>query len=477
MSSIKEMALRNIGWNVFNGFSSQFIQFIVTLVIARLVTPEEFGLIAMLTIFISIGQVLIDGGLSTALIQKSDRTDVDKSTAYYFNLCVSILLYLVLFFFSPMIARFYSEPILIKLARVIGLNFIISALSLVQRTEFIINNDFKSITKCSFLAIVTSGPLGIIAAYYNLGVWALVIQAISFNLIQTILLNLLSKWKFTLCFSIESFKTLFPFASKLICSSILNVIYINSYTLVIGKFFTPSDVGYYTRSNMFAQFPSTYLTGFISKALFPIQCSIKDENKKLLLLIYKYISIVSLIVTPSMFLISVLAKPIICFFLTEKWIGASEFLMLLPFAYILIPIMSLNEILNVLGRSDLFLKSEFVKKILGVLCLIVSIPFGVRMMCFGLILYGILDSVVILFYLRKITIISINNTCKILFQPLISSLISSLFIYFITMLHLTYFVQLLVGVIAFVVIYLAILYILKNEILLSISNLIKDRGQ
>ena len=475
MDHIKGKAFRNIGWNVFNGFSSQFIQFIVILVIARLVTPGEFGLIAMLNIFISIGQVLIDGGLSTALIQKQDRTDTDKSTAYYFNLCIAIFLYLILFFTSPLIASFYNEPILIKLSRVIGLNFIISAFSLVQRTDFIISNDFKSITKCSILAILVSGFLGILSAYYNLGVWALVIQTVSFNLIQTLLLNIMSKWKLSLHFSKESFRSLFPFASKLICSSILNVIYTNSYALAIGKFFTPSDVGYYTRSNMFSQFPSTYLTNYISKALFPIQCSIQNDYQQLLIMIKKYVNAVALIVVPAMFLLSVLSEPIICFFLTEKWIDASILLKILPFAYLLMPIMSLNEILNVLGRSDVFLKSELIKKMLGGFCLVVSIPFGIKAICFGLVIYGVLDSLVILYFLRKLIKLSFYDTYMELFHPLLASLTASFLVYIINISNLSYFLQLIVGVMIYSVIYFIILIFFKNEMFLSLMRLLKNK--
>lgn len=475
MDEIRGKAFRNIGWNVFNGFSSQFIQFIVTLVIARLVTPDEFGLIAMLNIFISIGQVLIDGGLSTALIQKKDRTDTDKSTAYYFNLCIAIFLYLTLFFTSPLIASFYNEPILIKLSRVIGLNFIISAFSLVQRTDFIISNDFKSITKCSVLAIIISGFLGILSAYYNWGVWALVIQTVSFNLIQTLLLNIMSKWELSLHFSIESFRSLFPFASKLICSSILNVIYTNSYALTIGKFFTPSDVGYYTRSNMFSQFPSTYLTNYISKALFPIQCSIQNDHQQLLLMIKKYVGTVALIVVPAMFLLSVLSEPIICFFLTEKWIDSSMLLKILPFAYLLMPIMSLNEILNVLGRSDVFLRSELIKKMLGVFCLVVSIPFGIRTMCFGLVIYGVLDSLVILYYLRRLVKISFCNMYMELLHPFLASLAASFLVYIINISSLSYFLQLIVGVMIFSVIYFFLLILCKNEMFLSLIRLFNNK--
>lgn len=247
--SLKTKAVKSVMWSSIERFSVQGIQFILSIVIARLVTPSEYGLIAMLSIFLAIAQTFIDSGFSNALIQKQGRTETDNSTVFYFNIAVSIIVYGMLYGAAPFIADFYKEPLLTTVTRWIGLNIIISAFSIVQRAILIIKLDFKTQAKASLIAVILSGGVGIAFAYYGYGVWALVIQAIASNFINTFLLWIFAKWTPAFRYSWQSFRTLFAFGSKLLLSGLLHTIYMNLYSLVIGKKFSAVEVGYFNRAS------------------------------------------------------------------------------------------------------------------------------------------------------------------------------------------------------------------------------------
>lgn len=243
--------------------------------------PSDYGMIGMLAIFIAIAQVLIDSGFSNALIQKKDRSEVDYSTVFYFNIVVGLVLYFILFFSSPLIARFYNTPELTGLTRVVALNLFINSLAVVQRAILSIRIDFKTQAKASFSAAILSGVVGIVMAYSGFGVWSLAIQAVLNAFINTVLLWIFSKWIPLRIFSFDSFKKLFSFGSKLLASGLLDTTYRNIYTIVIGKKFASTDLAYFTRADQFAQFPSSNLTSIIQRVTFPVLSEIQDDKERL----------------------------------------------------------------------------------------------------------------------------------------------------------------------------------------------------
>ena len=253
LSSLKQKTISGVLWSCVERFSVQGIQFVIMVII---LLPSDYGMIGMLAIFIAIAQTLIDSGFSNALIQKKDRSEIDYSTVFYFNIVVGIILYFILFFSSPLIARFYNTPELTGLTRVLALNLFINSLAVVQRAILSIKIDFMTQAKASFSAAIISGIVGIVMAYTGFGVWSLAVQTVLNAFVNTVLLWIFSKWIPLKVFSFESFKKLFAFGSKLLASGLLDTIYRNIYTIVIGKKFASTDLGYFTRADQFAQFPS-----------------------------------------------------------------------------------------------------------------------------------------------------------------------------------------------------------------------------
>lgn len=394
---------KGVVWSAIERFSVQGTAFFLSLIIARLVTPSEFGLIAMLTIFMAVAQSFIDSGFGNALIQKKDRNEIDYSTVFYFNIVVSIIIYCILFICAPLIAKFYDQPILISVTRWLGLNLIIISFSIVQRAKLTIELNFKLQAKVSLTAVIISGITGIVLAYKGLGVWALVAQSLTNNLFSSILFWFAAKWIPLLEFSITSFKRLFSFGSKLLASGLLHTIYLNLYSLVIGKFYNSADAGYYNRSYTISQYPSTNIMMIISRAIYPIQCAHQDDDKWLQNTFVNYIRLACFIIFPLMTLLAILAKPLVVILLTDKWLPAAKLISILSLAYMVNPIMVINnQILNVKGRSDLFFKAEIIKKVIAVIIMCITLPFGLIWLCIGVSIYNLIDIILIIYFAKKV---------------------------------------------------------------------------
>lgn len=401
--SLKSQAVKGVVWSAVERFSVQGIQFVLSIIIARLVAPSEYGLIAMLGIFLAIAQTFIDSGFSNALIQKKDRTEVDFSTVFYFNIVVSLVVYLILFLSAPYIALFYKEPLLDIITKWVGLNIIISALSIVQRAKLTIQLNFKTQAKASLIAVVISGICGITMAYYGYGVWALVCQSLLNNLLSTLLLWVFARWMPAFIFSWQSFKGLFSFGSKLLLSGLLHTIYLNLYTLVIGRRYSATDVGYYNRSYSIAQYPSVNIVGVITRAIYPIQCEMQHDEERLSSSFIQYLRMSCYIIFPLMIGLAVLSKPMVLILLTDKWASMSDLLSILCIAYMWYPVMVINnQMLNVRGRSDYFLKAEIIKKIVAIVILLLTMPLGLKILCFGILFYNILDMAIIIVFTKKV---------------------------------------------------------------------------
>lgn len=401
--SLKSQAVQGVVWSAIERFSVQGVQFVLSIIIARLVIPSEYGLIAMLGFFLAISQTFVDSGFSSALIQKKDRTEVDFSTVFYFNIVISLVIYLILFLSARYIALFYKEPLLDIIAKWVGLNIILSALSMVQRTKLMIQLNFRTQAKASLIAVITSGFLGILLAYYGYGVWALVCQSLLNNLLNTLLLWSFASWVPTWTFSYSSFKQLFFFGSKLLLSGLLHTVYLNLYTLVIGHKYSAMDVGYYNRSYSLAQYPSVNIVSVITRAIYPIQCEMQNDEERLKRSFIQYLRISCYIIFPLMVVLAVLAKPLVLVLLTDKWLSMSSLLSILCIAYMWYPVMLVNnQILNVRGRSDYCLKAEVVKKIVAIAILLITMPLGLKALCMGILFYNILDMGIIIHFAKKV---------------------------------------------------------------------------
>lgn len=473
--SLKDKTVKGTIWSTIDRFSALGVQFVVSIIMARLLTPDDYGLIGMLGIFLAVANSLIDSGFSQALIQKQDRTDVDNSTVLFFNIVVGIFLYLILFVSAPLISRFYEEPLLTPLTRVIGISLIINSFSVVQKALFTIRIDFKTQTKASFTAAIISGIIGIVSAYSGVGVWALVIQQLINYTINVVLLWIYGKWKPLLVFSIESFKSLFSYGSKLMLSSLINTLWHNIYSLVIGKVFTKTSLGYYSRAYHFAELPSSTLTTVMQRVTFPIMCQVQDDKERFVLIFRRFLRVSAFIIFPVMMFIAGISKPMIIVLLGEKWKYCATLLTIISFAAMWYPVHAINlNPISALGRSDLFLKLEIYKKILGIAVLVATIPFGLEMVCYGSVLSSVLMLFLNSFYTKRLIGYGIVEQIKDLTPTLLLSILMFLILKIIGI-FLTNNIQcLLIDTIFAIVFYLGIGKMFRLKELDEVRELLKS---
>ena len=414
--SLKQKTVKGILWSTVERFSVQGVQFLIMIVMARLLTPHDYGLIGMLAIFIAVAQSLIDSGFSQALIRKQDRTEVDNNTVFYFNIVVSVLLYLILYVSAPSVADFYNTPQLCPVMRVICLGIIFNSLAVVQRALLTIRIDFKTQAKATLIAAVTSGIVGITMAYHSFGVWSLVTQQLLNLGLNTGLLWLLSKWRPQLVYSWQSFHELFAFGSKLLASGLLDTIYRNIYPIVIGKLFSASSLGHYTRAQHFSEFTSSNITGIIQRVTYPVLCEIQDDDTRLAGIYRKFLKLSAFIIFPLMIGLSSVAKPLVNLMLGSQWEFCGQLLQIICFSMMWFPIHAINlNLLQVKGRSDLFLRLEIIKKILGVSVLCITAPFGLVMMCYGQIFNSLIALIINTYYTGKLILVGFfRQMCDLL---------------------------------------------------------------
>lgn len=376
----------------------------VMVIMARVLTPADYGLVGMLAIFTAVAQSLADSGFSQALIRLQDRTERDNSTVFYFNVVVAIALYFTLYFCAPLIAEFYGEPLLIPLTRVISLTVVFNSLVVVQRALLTVNIDFRTQTWATLTGALFSGAIGIYMAYTGWGVWAIAIQAVTNIGVAAGMLWLLTQWRPRWEYSWQSFRRLFGFGSKLAVSGIIETLYRNAYLIVIGKVFRAADLGQYTRASQFAEFPSTNLTGIVQRVSYPLLCAVAQDRQRLLHDYARQLRLAAFAIFPVMMLIAGASTPLISSLLNPQWLPAAEMLTILCLGMMWYPVNSLNlNLLMVLGRSDMFLRAEVWKKVIGALLLCGSVPLGVMAMCASLALASIAALGVNAHYVSKAT--------------------------------------------------------------------------
>lgn len=389
--SLKQKTINGLLWSFIDSFANQGVQFIIGIILARLLSPREFGLIGMLTIFIAISQSFVDSGFSNALIRKQKCTQTDYSTVFYFNLIVGILFYLILYFSAGSISSFFKEPQLKLLLQVLGFGVLLNAVGIIQRTILTKEINFKLQTKVSIVASIGSGSIAIAMALFDYGVWSLVALTLTRFGLNTLFLWIWAKWKPLLVFSKQSFKELFAFGSKLLVSGLIDTTYRNIYYLIIGKYFSAIELGYYTRADQFKALPSQSLTGIISRVSYPILSSIHDDIPKLKAAYQKIIRSTMFVTFILMLGMAAVAKPMILTLIGEKWLPIVIYLQMLCFIGMFYPLHALNlNMLQVQGRSDLFLKLEIIKKILAIPIIIIGILFGIKIMILGMMVITII---------------------------------------------------------------------------------------
>lgn len=412
--SIKNLSVRGVKWSAVEGILSHGTTFIVGLVIARILTPDDYGLVGMLTIFMAVSQAFVNSGFSTALIRMKARTVDDYATAFCFNVTAGIFIYGILFLTAPVIASFYGLPILKDILRVYAVILVISALQIVPRTKLMVAVDFKTQAIIGLIAALVSGGTGIGMAYAGYGVWALVWQAIVSVSVSVVLLWGVTGWKpWDGRLAKHSFHKLFSFGSKLLGSSLLHILYKNISALVIGKYYMPADLGLYSRGQQIAEVPSMHLTGIVRRVSYPVLARLQDDNERLARVYRQYLGMSSLVIFFLMVLLAAVAEPLILLLLTEKWLGAVPFLRIFCLALIFDHICQINNnMMYVKGRSDLFLRLEIIKKLVVCPLLLFAIPYGVIAICFVPVAHELVDLVLGTYYIHRLLGIHKINPLK-----------------------------------------------------------------
>lgn len=465
---------KGVMWSAVERFSTVGIQFLLNIIIARILSPADYGIIGMLTIFLSISQCLIDSGFSAALIQSKNRQDNDYGTVFLFNLFISISLYVILYLAAPVISRFYDQEILINVLRVVGLNLIISSLSNVQRAILTINIDFKTQSFVTIPSAILSGIIGVIMARNGLGVWALVAQTLTNGFFMTFLFWILSKDRFRIVFDISSFKRLGGFGIKLMFSSLLNTAYNNLYGLLIGKKYQAEDLGYYTRAEQFSVFPATIITDVVTRVAFPMLCKNQDNKAELSRVYTSFVRSSCFIMFPLMFGLAILAKPIVVILLTEKWVSISLMMSILALDCLFAPITRINlQLLQAVGRSDLFLRLEIIKKIVSIAILIITISHGLIWICMGRLIYSVLALLINMYYTVGIIGKSYIEQIKDWFPNFIVASMMGIVMLFATNWISSELLQVVIGILVGIISYFLLSTIFKIEARYIVIAMIK----
>lgn len=422
--SLKKQTVHGVLWRTIETGGNQIIQFLISIILARLILPEQFAAIAMLSIFLAVAGDFISSGFPNALIRKIDRTHADCCTVFYFNIIVSILAYIILYYLAPFVAKFYNLPELIPILRVTSLTLIIGAIGRIQYTLYNAKLDFKLITELNLIASLVSGVCGIIFAYLDFQVWALVLQSIISHILSTVLIWIKSTWRPSLVFSWESLSNFFSYGSKLLATSLLSTLYVNMYGVIIGKFFPPQDLAFYNRSVSVSNLASSTPTNVLTTVTFPVLCKLQDNIPVLRSKYRQMLSLSAFIIFPLCLGLSAVSYPLINVLYTQTWIGAAVLLQILAFSAMFRPIHAINlNLLQVVGRSDLFFRLEVIKKIIAVVLLCITLPMGLKAMCMGEVLLSIISLVINTYYTGQILNLGFFSQIKDILPSLILSLI------------------------------------------------------
>lgn len=474
--SLKEEALLGIIWSFAQQFGTQIISFIVSLVLARILMPSDFGTIAVFGVFMNIGYVLIDGGLTNSLIRTQHPDDVDFSTVFYFNLAASILIYILLIIIAPGIAIFFKMPELTRIIRVYALTLPVSAFSTVQQTLFTKKMDFKTQLRIQLPSLIIGGVTGIVLAYNDFGVWSLVIMALLQTSLSSLQFWFYSPWRPKKLFDKDKFRFHFNFGYKLALSGLIDTIFQNIYTIVIGKIYTATELGYYNKANSMQQLPVSNISSALNKVTYPLFSKIQDDNTQLKHVYSLIMKMVIFIITPLLVIMGVLGIPLFRFLFTEKWLPAVPYFRILCIVGILHPIHAYNlNILKTKGRSDLFLKLEIIKKTITVLALLLTFRLGIIGLLWGKVATSFIALYINCYYSGKFLNYSIWNQFKDLAPSIFLSICMGGFLWLFDthmMVASGDFIRLLIGSGLGLILYVGLAFIFQFEELKFIKEIL-----
>lgn len=476
--SLKKKASSGFAWTFAEQIGNQGAGFIVSLILARLLLPEEFGLIGMIAVFFSVGKALIDSGLAQSLIREQEADQEDFSTVFYFNLAASILIYLAIYFTAPLVADFYNQPILINILRLYCISFIIMAFGAVQSARFTKKMRFKTLTLIAVPATIIGGIIGIVMAYTGFGVWSLVWSQLATTAISTAQIWIYSKWTPSLTFSIPKFKDHFNYGYKLTLSGILYRVFNNIYIIIIGRYFSAAQVGFYTRAETMKQMPVSNLSNALNKVTFPLFATIQNDDVRLKRVYKQLMKMVVFAVAPVLIILAVLAEPVFRFLFTEKWLPAVPYFQILCITGIIRPVLSYNlNVLKVKGKSGLYLKLDVYKRGLTILAIVIGIQFGIYGLLYAQVVLHFFFFVINAHYTDKFINYSAWQQAKDISPLIFLALLCGGAVFFFDQLIVESYdvVRIIAGGLLGVVLYLGSAYLLNLETLKQLMDLALKR--
>lgn len=474
--SLKKKTVKGVAWTSLNKVLNMGLSFVIGIILARLLSPDDYGLLAMIAVFNAIAFAFLDSGFGSALVRKPDLTEDDNTTAFFFNLAAGAIMFGVIWVIAPWVSVFYDKPILTPLLRAEGSLLIVSAFKIVQNTQLTRALNFKAMMIIRVVASVVGGVVGIIAAYSGLGVWALVVMHIADSLISLILLWVISPWRPRGKWSKRSFNYLWGYGSKLLASGLLDTIYGNIYPIVIGKFYSAADLGQYSRAKGYADMPSTSLTGVIQQVTFPVLSQIQDDDQRLGNNYRRMLRFTVFLVFPIMIGMAALAHPLVISLVTDKWAQCVPYLQIICFSSMWYPVHAINlNLLQVKGRSDLFLRLEIIKKALITVVVFVCVPFGIIGICCGSVFTSLACLAINTYYTGKLINVGFVRQMMDMTPTLLASLAMGAVVYFAVMPFGNDVVKLAVGIPLGMVLYLAIAKVFRMPELQEALDIIHRR--
>ncbi len=476
----KDEVISSLFWKIIERGGTQGVQFIVQIILARLLAPEQFGTIVIVMVFINFAQVFVQSGFNTALIQKKDADEQDFSSIFYLSLGISGILYIAIYLSSPYIAYFYDDPILVPVLRVLSLTLFAGAFNSIQNAFVSRKLLFKKLFKSSLGAILISGIIGILVAYQGLGIWALVVQQLVNQVSITIIMWFTVKWRPKLVFSLSKVRELFSFGWKLLASSLLNVLYMDLRTLIIGRIYNPATLGYYNRGEQFPKVIVSNIDGSIQSVMLPTLSAHQDNRKRVKDMMRRAIVSSSCIIFPMMIGMAVVAEPLVKIVLTDKWLPAVPFLQIFCISYALIPIHTANlQAINAMGRSDIFLRLEVVKKLLGLVILGISLPFGVYAIAIGQVISAIISTFINVYPNKHLLNYSYREQWADIMPSLVLAVIMGITVYMFNLINIAAWKVLGLKLVVGVGSYIGLAKIFRVEslsyLIATLTNLFKRR--
>lgn len=471
---LKQKTISSILWSLVQRFGVMIISFCANLVLARLLTPDDYGVIGMLLIFISVSNTFIDGGFGAALIQKKEPTQEDYSTIFFWNIFISVILTSILYISSPLISEFYRLPLLSDVLKVMDTVLVINAFSVVQTNILQKKFEFKKLATINIIANIAASILAIVLALRGFGVWSLVFRYLSCSLVISIILWITTKWKPMLTFKFKSFRTLGKFGGMVLLANLVETIYTEFQGLVIGRAFSAKDLGYYTQAKRLEEIPTLGISSAVNQASFPMYARLQDNKVALSLAVRKYVRALSLLVIPLYFLFILVAEPLITILFTEKWIESVDLFKILCLVGMIYPINTVNtNVIKSLGKGKLYFNLQLCKRVLGIALILFSVRYGLSAMMWSLVITSYIIFIVNAIFSDKLIGYSFIRQIGDAFMPFAISIIILCLVYPISLLQINSYYNVIIQAVLFMLCYVLIMRLLKVNIVKDIFAQIK----